>query len=312
MASVARTKYHPEYGRGVASADYIDAKDVLAVLERALKAPDYKPPVLPRAAAKMHQLTSDPNCDVQQILSLLSEDTQMVGRILKLMQSPMYGGAAKILSLRQALARLGLRGLRDVVFQVALESKVFRNKTYQGFLDRLQSHSVACAHVAKVICARAGLDSDHAFLCGLMHDVGVAGAVTALSEQYGKKGPSILAVWSAVEQVHGAAGARMVESWGLPAEVAKIVNAHEHPGPRGQEDKMAAAICVANHLAINAGLGLFAEDEAQDPDGLCQESLRNADDVPEGVVRRACIALGFTAADLAELQAQAEQMFAQR
>lgn len=307
MGLTSAQRNNPNYGKGVAEADYFDEKDVLTALESAFSAPNYKPPVLPKAAVKLHQIMSNPNCDVRQILSVLSEDTQMVGRILNLMQSPMYGGAAKILSLPQALSRLGLRGLRDVVFQVALESKVFRNKAYQTFLDRLQTHSVACAHLAKLVCTQLGLDSDHAFLCGLMHDVGLAGAVTALGEVYGKKSPPISLVWPALEQVHGFAGARMTEIWGLPEEVRAVIDLHDTVGDREHENIMAAAVCVANGLAISTGHGLLEGDEMLEEQ--IGSSLVAPDDVRDPVFRRACLVLGLCKAGYDELQKQASLLF---
>ncbi len=307
MGSTSAQRMNPNYGRGVASAEIFDGEDVLRALEKSFSAPNYKPPVLPRAAVKLNQLTSNPNCDVRQILSVLSEDTQMVGRILKLMQTPTYGGAAKILSLQQALSRLGLRGLRDVVFQVALGSKVFRNKAYQGFLDRLQFHSVACAHIAKIVCSQVGLDSDHAFLCGLMHDVGMAGAITAISEAYGKKSPPIEDIWGAVEHVHASAGARMAELWELPEQVREVIELHGTIGKRGQENKMASVVCVANALAISAGHSLL--DGGQRPEALLGAITLTPDGAAKGVFQRACLTLGFSKSSYEALQAEVLKRF---
>jgi HD-like signal output (HDOD) protein len=106
--------------------------------------------------------------------------------------SPLYGGQAAVKTLQQALVRIGIKNLRDIVMQASLNMRVFRCDAYRQTMDRLRQHSAATGHLCRIVCRQTSLDAEYALLCGLLHDVGIAAVLIALAESSAKKAPDLL------------------------------------------------------------------------------------------------------------------------
>lgn len=252
-------KNSPNYGKGLVEldVDFVDEAEVRDRLLATFSNPKYQPPKLPSVAVELMRLAQDPDADFVKVNRVLQKDAVLTGEILKIAQSPLYAGRIQVTSIQQALSRLGLRTLRDIVMQVALNSRVFRAKPYQRTMESLKRHSTAVAHLARIISRYTALEGEYAFMCGLMHDVGIAGALIALAESAGRKPPPAMDdVWPAIHAVHSEASKMMVERWDLPADVAWAVGHHHTVLIQGYPHPMAATVRVADGLAWMLGLGL--------------------------------------------------------
>ena len=258
--SVRVDRHSPNYGRGIVDVGTIDFVDEQAVKVRLLevfRAPDYKPPTLPAVAMEVLGLSQQPNVSFADVGRVLERDGMIAGQVLKLAQSPMFAGQQRVTSINQAMVRLGLRTVRDLVVQVALETKVFRCRPYQPALESLRRHASAVAHLARIISKYTAFESEFAFLCGLLHDVGIAGALIALVEHAKPHPPpDILEVWPAVVAIHEEASELMAQNWSLPTDVSLVLGAHHRVTIQGYSHPMAAIIAMANDLSNNLGLGL--------------------------------------------------------
>lgn len=247
------TKNSPNYGRGVVSldVDYVDEAEIRQRLLDTFNDPKYEPPKLPSVAVELMRLAQDPAADFVKVTKLLQKDAVLAGEIIKIAQSPLYAGRIQVTSIQQALSRLGLRTLRDIVMQVALNSRVFRAKPYQKTMESLKRHCTAVGFLCRVVSRYTAFEGEYAFMCGLMHDVGIAGALIALVEQAGRKGkpPALEDVWPAIDAVHEEASRMMVERWGLPPDVALAVGHHHTVKMQGYPHPLAATIRVSDELA---------------------------------------------------------------
>ncbi len=308
MKRRGKSKHEEGYGRGEASIDVDD--DVLldeeALRERMLatfRAPDFSPPELPSTAQQVLSLSQSPDVEIDKVVELLENDEMLAARVLRVASSPAYAGAAKIESLSGALMRLGLLTVRDVVLQVAMNLRVFRCDAYEAPMARLKQHSQATAHLCRVVCKySSAVEAEFAFLCGLLHDVGIAGILLALGEAPRRKKPPDLSVlWPAIHGAHGEAGALMAKLWDLPAELPWVLGAHHRVEIEGYPHPLAGVVCIADHLAAELGAGLVPpagdEDEAGEVDpcaGL--ETHPGTDRSGPVALDRAREALGLTGA----------------
>ena len=310
-------KNDPNYGKGVAyiaegDAALLDENEIAARLEALLKAPDYEPPRPPAVATQLLRLSQQPDVEIDQVVDLLKRDAMMTGRVLQVAQSPHYQRSSPIQSIREAVTRLGLGFIRDMVLSVSLQLRVFRAEAYHDTMDRLRVHSLATAYAAQIVCRYSTLPGEYAFLCGLMHDVGIAAGLIALGESAPRSGPpSLISVWSALERLHPEAGVLLAKSWELPDEIQWVLQAHHKATLDGHVHPMAAAVCLANQLAIEAGYGLLPSEEESDEDSLeaaCQASLHHADHSSDAVIAKAVEGLGLTDAQLDCIRADLEEM----
>ena len=215
-----------KYGQGTVS---ISAEEIMRLDPDALtlrlvelfRSPRYQPPVLPAAATQIMKLSTDPNVEARDLVEVLGTDPLLMGRVTATAQSPLYsGGAGSVRTLQDAVRRLGIRGLRNIVLEAAMSMRVFRTPAYVECMETIRRHSLVVAHFSTLVARAVRLDPNEAFLAGLMHDVGLAGGLLVLADGRRREdAPSLSRFWSSVEQSHTVGGAAMARFWGLPEEI---------------------------------------------------------------------------------------------
>jgi len=217
--------------------------DLIAVFDD----PAYRPPVLPTVALEMMALAEREDATIEEIVTLLERDQMLAATVLRLVSSPLYAGRAPIRSLRAAVVRLGVRVIRDVVFEAAIARGVFQVGEYVDTLASIARHSTLTAYLTRIVCRRAAIDADLAFICGLLHDVGFAGLLLAVKHVEGSSAPALATVWPHFDALHERASLLLVQRWGLPSDVVEIVGHHHHLHT-GLTARVAAAVRIADHL----------------------------------------------------------------
>jgi len=266
------------YGEGEVELEFdddvlLDEAELTRRLSAVFEAPGYQPPRLPSVAVDLLELSRRPEASFEQFSGLLEQDALLAGEVMKLVHSPLYAGQAAVKTLQQALTRIGIKNLRDIVVQASLNMRVFRCDAYRATMDRLREHSAATGHLCRIVCRYTSLDAEYAFLCGLLHDVGIAAVLIALAESAAKKPPDLVAIWPSVERVHPLAAQRMAQLWELPADIGLAIGAHHQVKIAGHAHPLAATVCVADQVAHERGLGLAeAATEAQSLDQACLAS----------------------------------------
>jgi HD-like signal output (HDOD) protein len=159
-----------------------------------------------------------------------------------------------IVSLQQAISRLGITELRDMVYAVSIKSRLFEVTGYAPGVQALWQHAVGSAMYAKEIAALFGYGADKAFLWGLLHDVGKPVMLLMLAElQKELGGPLPLqAVVAALDAMHAEVGGLLAERWQLPVIVQECIKYH-HNYVAASECPEAALVtsladCLAHHL----------------------------------------------------------------
>lgn len=258
-----RYRNSASYGQGTVDLtgelDLVDGQALVARLNEVFASPGYAPPLLPTVAAEVMAAARAPELDPSKVCALLERDALLAAMALKVAQSPLYGGGAR--TLREAVVRLGARGVYDVVLEAALHARIFRAPGYDAVMARLRTHSVAVAHAARALCRYTSLDADHAFLCGLLHDVGIAVGIIAVADKpalFGKPSRDALAV--GLGEVHEAASGVVAAAWQLGAEVRLVVSRHHHPIMDGFPHPMIELLSLAERVAAEAGHALDPPD----------------------------------------------------
>jgi HD-like signal output (HDOD) protein len=258
------------YGRGEvtlqeADLHFIDPQAVLDKLRAVLEAPTYEPPVLPAAALDVLELSRKPDAAFGDIRKVMERDALLAAKVLRVAQSSAYSGASgAIRTLDDALVRLGMRTLAFIFMEAAMKMKVFRAPGYEEPMQELSRHSAASAHLSRHIARRTSIYDEHSFLCGLLHDVGIAASLIALT-QLGRGAiiPPFDEVWPAVRDAHEMASGIVCRSWNLPGEITMVVANHHQVSIGGHVHPVAAVLSVADWVATQHGFGM--RDEAREP-----------------------------------------------
>jgi len=214
--------------------------------------PDYRPPPLPSVALELMSLSNRDDATIERIVRLLEQDEMLAGGVLRLIGSPIYAGRSRIRTLKEAVVRLGVRTVRDLVFETALHQGVFSLAEYSETVEQIRRHSTVTAYIARIVCRHAKIDEENVFLCGLLHDIGFAGLLFAVSHIEAEGSPPLIQLWSEIDRMHENASRVVTELWQLPSELQEVVGHHHHLHT-GETSRVAAAINIADQLSERFG-----------------------------------------------------------
>ena len=228
---------------------------------------------LPAVASELVGLANDPDVDIKDVVKILEHDPGMTANMLKLANSAHYGGRGSIASVRDAVVRLGLRTVAELAMAIAISPAA--QKPVRGYhlaAGQLWEHSLSVSAGA-VLLARALKVSppSYASTAGLLHDIGkvvlgtfieidarsISRSVSARNISFDEAEREILGI------DHAEAGAVLLESWGLPADVVEIVRYHHRPDEFDGDPLGVDLVHIADILSMESGIG------AGEMDGLC-------------------------------------------
>ena len=324
MAFLRRGKKKGEEGYGQGQAKIAEGDDALldedamvAQLLECLEAPDYRPPTLPAVAVELMSLSQRSDVEIDEVVGLLEQDSLIAGRILKVVGSAAFTGATKITSLKEATMRVGLNTIRDLVMEIAMNMRVFKSPDYADTMDLLRRHATATAHLCRVVCNRTTVDAEFAFMAGLLHDVGIAGTLLALSDKKGKRKspPDLISIWPAVDRVHQRAGELMAKLWELPPDIQITLAAHHQVILKGEVHPLAATVAIANEVAHSLGAGVIPKEdgalsELTETERDCIRSHTSVDKSGKGTIKHAIDGLGLDEATLLEIRKEGQAVLA--
>lgn len=123
-------------------------------------------PTMPEVARQLMRSFDDENASLGQLSSLISKDAALAAKVLRLANSARYRPANDVATLTDASTVLGLDTLRDLALAACI---VGAFPQAQG-LDRARfwRHSLATAGYAKLLGRWLQIDSEVAYLAGLM------------------------------------------------------------------------------------------------------------------------------------------------
>ncbi len=243
-------------------AESLIAATLGAELIETFNNPDYRPPPLPGVALELMSLSNRDDATIDRIVRLLEQDEMLAGGVMRLIGSPIYAARTRIRSLKEAVVRLGVRTVRDLVFETALNQGVFQLAEYSETIEQIRRHSTVTAYIARIVCKHAKVDEEHAFLCGLLHDLGFAGLLFAVSNVEAESSPPLLQLWPEIDTLHEQASRIITELWSLPVEIQELVGHHHHLHT-GETSKIAAAIHLADRLSERFGASVVGPIDEQ-------------------------------------------------
>ena len=220
-------------------------------------------PLLPTYATQVVALCSDPSSDARSVAQLLLRDPSLAAHVLAIANSAAFGSREPIVSLQQAIARMGVRTLADVALSIAVKTKIFRAGAHVERVQRLWKHSAITAAWAREIARSRRHSVESAFLCGLLHEVGAPVVLQAIDDIQCKCKLQFTPaeIDAAIDQFHAELGERLVKAWSLPEWTRAAARFHHAP----QEAAEFSDEVYTTHLADRLADFVEGDDEL---DGL--------------------------------------------
>jgi HD-like signal output (HDOD) protein len=174
-----------------------------------------------------------------ELTRLVSQDPAMSAGVLRVANSAAYHATHEAETLREAVTRLGLTEVGRVAGMVAARSLFqpqlkaefasFGSRWHEIFAESLVSARAAAWQALHV----RGVNADHVFLAGLLHDVGRSVALRALAavnEGSQATHPFDPRIDRVLERVHVEVGGEVHQHWNLPRFSTLVAMRHHDLG----------------------------------------------------------------------------------
>ncbi len=234
---------------------------LLRRLETELAEGSLELPPFPAVAQKALALARDPEASGRALAELVHQDGGLATAVLRGANSAALGGRVPVVSLHQAVARLGSGRVTELVLAVSLRRGVLDAPRHRSVLEALWRECLATGLYAREIARELRESVETAFLCGLLRRVGRLLALRSLDRHPDSAPLDGEQVRDLVEALDGRFGAAAAEAWELPAPVGATLRG----GPEAAELQLLTRF--AERLA-RAALGTEEAPAAdvEDPD----------------------------------------------
>lgn len=223
-------------------------------LSHCVEAGELDLPVLPAVSAEVMALARSEDVDAARLASLIQNDQSLSGHLMKLANSAAFGGSGKMQTLQQAITRLGLRQIAQMAMTISIGQSVFKkDASTQEIIDYLWKHSLATASWAKEIARICRSNTEVAFLCGLLHQIGKPVAVNTLVNLLEDENESLKSqqeFLSIINKYNKVIGATLAAQWQFPETVIEVINYIDEyfSAPAARQEAM--VVNAARFLAV--------------------------------------------------------------
>ncbi len=193
---------------------------------------------LPVAYLNIKRIVDNPRSSTADIARAISSDPALTARLLRIVNSPFYGLAAKIETVSRALVVLGTQQVHDLALATAVSGIYGSVAPSLLDMDRFWRESVYCALAARSLAKLCNvLDSERLFVAGLLHDIGhlviyqrhpeQAAAARRAAQQQRKRIDRVEREMIGCD--YAEVGALLLKRWNLPASLCGAVEYHPDP-----------------------------------------------------------------------------------
>jgi HD-like signal output (HDOD) protein len=220
---------------------------------------------LPGVAIQVLELTKNPQVDLVQLKACIERDPALTTKVLRVVNSSLFGLSRRVSDLNQALALLGAKPLKLLVLGFSLPDPLFTNVA-GDILNRYWKHTLTRAVAAREISERIWrLPGDDVFLAGLLKDLGRLVLIQGLGRPYveflrkADQGSQSLRQLErrAIGFDHVQLTAGVLTQWGLPESLIETVTSPDNaaeletlpPGARAAPQILYLAELLAQLLA---------------------------------------------------------------
>ncbi|MGE4559497.1 MAG: HDOD domain-containing protein [Desulfobulbus sp.] len=223
-------------------------------------------PTLPIIASKLLVLTAQEETTLTDIAKLIAQDMALSTKILRVANSSFYSFPQQIASINQAVSILGLNAVRSLVLSFSFLSLGNKHKKSRFDFEQFWERSLVEAVGAKLILEQIPhADTEEAFTCGLLLNIGKLIFATTLPQEYDQilrtiqqRDPqdenSSHADQSQLEQEviglpHSEVGYEVARMWGLPESLLLPIKYHHQPLKFQGKDRKYQQYVYASYLA---------------------------------------------------------------
>lgn len=214
---------------------------------------DFNLPAMPQLAARVLELTRQPDYSLRDLGNAILADQAVVARILRYANSARQQAEREIVSLSAALQRLGADEVVNIVLAASLQARRLGHDSFAEDKRRLWLHSATAAFIARALAAQLRLERNVAFLCGLLMDFGMNVLYSVIQDILSRQDRKVPfpqpMIHQVVQDFHPTVGRLVGEKWQLPTTVIQAMAFHHCVEGLDTENPYIPISTLADYLA---------------------------------------------------------------
>jgi HD-like signal output (HDOD) protein len=227
-------------------------------------------PAPPKVLNALTRLIHNEETTIEKISDVIKLEPGLSARVVRMANSTHFGGRTSVESIVEAIQRVGLVGVQELVtFAVASQLVGRPLASYQITAQNLWFRAVACALAAAGLAERSNVDRNDAYTAGLMHGLGLMVVDRyAIQKRPGRRFESAgyPVDFAPAEREwlgfsHAEAGGALLEMWGFSEAVSTAVRFQLEPESSGEHRQLTMILATARWAR-----SLFCVAEEKIPD----------------------------------------------
>jgi HD-like signal output (HDOD) protein len=239
----------------------MEQQSFIEIIDGLIASSQVRLPVFNATAGRVQQEIGQENPDLRVVEKLICSDQALTAEVLRYSNSAFYKGLNKISTVREAIMRLGVNEVSNIVMLLTHEGH-FRSKDpyLNTVLRQLWRHALGTAIAAHWLARHCGVHqvAHESFIAGLLHDVGKLFILSVIDELLHSKEftlrPSTALLLEAMDQLHTGHGFTLLTHWNLPGKYCQIARDH-HSENLEADNYLALTVRLANKACRKMGIG---------------------------------------------------------
>jgi HD-like signal output (HDOD) protein len=238
------------------------AQELVSEIERLVALPD--------VCIKVNRLIDSPNCSAAALGDLITRDTDLTARLLRLVNSAFFNLQAPVETISRAITVIGTHELRNLVMATSAASVFTGIPGDLVDMAEFWCYSMTTGVLAGELAGHCRvLHAERLFVMGVLHDIGRLAIYLKLPEA----SRDILLVTGGDDRLlsdaendilgftHMDVGEALLRKWSLPESIITVVANHHRPASAGRYRLETALMHMASQLS-NAEMSGATLDEA--------------------------------------------------
>lgn len=199
------------------------AQKVQRDLVEAIDNDDLVLPTLPEVAMQIRQAAEDPEISVSTLSKVISRDTALSARLIKVVNSPLLRATQEVTDLHTAITRLGVNYSSNLAIGLVME-QIFhaRSDVVEQKMRDVWRRSLEVAGASYALCRNhSQLKPDQAALGGLVHQIGVLPILTYAEDHYELLADPV-SLNHVIESIHPLLGDKLLRVWDFPEMLVNV------------------------------------------------------------------------------------------
>ncbi|MFC1477059.1 HDOD domain-containing protein [candidate division KSB1 bacterium] len=229
-------------------------------------------PTLSPVGTKIIHMALDDSTSAQDIAEVITLDPALTSKVLKVVNSSMYGFSKEITTLSQAVAMLGMNAIRTLSLGISVVNAfpvgVREDFDYTRFWERSIASAIASRLTAKRL---KNIDSEEAFICGLIQNIGSLVLANYFPAQYGmimnqhyEYNQDLveleLKMWGVD---HSKVGYEVFSQWKMPKILTESILYHHDPDTEQENGKTLSNLIKIAYLSDLCATVLYEQEKGK-------------------------------------------------